>query len=70
VLGSAVLLGAQRVVMELVLSRVSDALDAEQQRDPDLGVEAVENWGPGLVGGMVSVGLSMVLVGLLPPPPC
>ena len=68
VLGSAVLLGSQRIVMELVLSDVSDAYCAELERDPH--IESVENWGPGLVGGTVSVGISIVLVGLLPPPAC
>lgn len=68
VLGSAVLASSQRIVMELVLSDVSDAYCAELERDPQ--IESVENWGPGLVGGTVSVGISIVLVGLLPPPAC
>ena len=76
VLGSAVLLGAQRIVMELVLSDISDAYYKELERaaverDPEeVTVEKVENWGPGLVGGTVSVAMSIVLVGLLPPPAC
>eukprot|EP01043_Picozoa_sp_COSAG02_P000070 COSAG02_NODE_1_length_108762_cov_456.708287_70_plen_778_part_00 len=76
VLGSAVLLSAQRIVMELVLSDVSDSYYKELERaaverDPEEVTEdSVENWGAGLVGGTVSVGMSVVLVGLLPPPAC
>ena len=76
VLGSAMPLGSQRIVMELVLSDISDAYHKELERaaverDPEeVTMDKVENWGPGLVGGTVSVAMSMVLVGLLPPPAC
>ena len=68
VMGGGVLLGAQRIVMELLLPDLSDAMAAEQVRDELVG--SAENWGAGLVGGAVSVSLALMLGGLVPPPLC